>query len=67
MAETLPARRRVSTAGNRHPAVRVPVRRPRYQAELPEIAAAGRGVSRTKGTQKAGWARMRGRTGMGWL
>ena len=36
----------------------------RYQAELPETAPLGRGVSRTTGTQKAGWAKVRGRTGM---
>ena len=66
MAGTLPGRRGVGTAGNRPPAVRVPVRRPRYQAELPESAPPGRGVSRTTGTQNAGWARVRGRTGMGW-
>jgi len=53
MGETLPARRGVDTAVYRRTAVRVPVP-PRYQAELPEIAAAGRGVSRTTGTQNAG-------------
>jgi hypothetical protein len=35
-----------------------------HQAEAPEIAPAGRGVSRTTGTQKAGWLRVRGRAGM---
>jgi len=64
MGETLPARRGVDAAVNRRPAVRVPVPPRAYQAELPETAPEGRGVSRTTGTQKAGWAMMRGRTGM---
>ena len=64
MAETLAAPRGVGTAGNRRPAVRVPVPPRPHQAELPETAPVGRGVSRTTGTQKAGWARMRGRAGM---
>src|SRR3954451_5526534 len=38
-----------------------------YQAEAPEIAPAGRGVSRTTGTQKAGWLRWLGRAGIGGL
>jgi hypothetical protein len=67
MAETLPAPTGTGTAGSWRPAVRVPVPGPRYQAELPETAAAGRGVSRTTGTQKAGWARVRGRAGLGGL
>ena len=64
MEETLPARRGVGTAvkqASRGAGARTA---PRHQAELPETAPAGRGVSRTTGTQKAGWARMRGRTGM---
>jgi hypothetical protein len=51
MIETLPAGRGVGTAANRRPAVRVPVPAPSHQAELPETVPAGRGVSRTTGTQ----------------
>jgi hypothetical protein len=39
-------------------------RGPHHQAEAPEIAPAGRGVSRTTGTQKAGWLRVCGRAGI---
>ena len=44
----------VRGSGKPHPAARD------HQAGAPETAA-GRGVSRTTGTQKAGWLRMRGR------
>jgi len=44
--------------GKPHPAARD------HQAGAPETAA-GRGVSRTTGTQKAGWLRMRGREDTG--
>ena len=62
MAETLTFRGTPGTAGNRRTPVRetAPAARD-YQAEAPEAVAPGRGVSRTTGTQKAGWLRMRGR------
>ena len=65
MAETLTFRGTLGTAGNRRTPVRVTAPTARdHQAEAPEIAPAGRGVSRTTGTQKAGWLRMRGRAGI---
>ena len=62
MGETLTFRGTPDTAGNRRTRVRetAPAARD-YQAEAPEAVALGRGVSRTTGTQKAGWLRMRGR------
>ena len=64
MAETLTFRRTPGTAENRRTRVRATAPVARYQAEAPETAPAGRGVSRTTGTQKAGWLRMCGRAGM---